>query len=230
MPISLNNRVTLKNGQVMGYAEVGDPQGAPVIHLHGLPSSRYEGTNSNHIKSAEQLHIRMILPDRPGVGLSEFRPYTIASYPDLLADFADQLGLERFPVVGYSSGGKFVVSCAWKMPERLTHAIVVAGSGPFDLPGVKEALSKSDRQVYGMAVKLPWVFKIMLGKIARDTKKDPASVLSLFTDISELDRATMKDPEVYRDARQDGERGFRAGNTRGGLRMENGGPARGASG
>ena len=196
MAIKTDNQVKLSDGRSIGYAEYGDPQGRPVLYFHGLPSSRFEMNNSDLIEIVERLHIRLILADRPGIGLSDFRPYTIASYPDIVAEFADKLGLNRFPVLGISSGGKFVAACAWKIPQRLTTATIVCGSAPFDLPGVKESLSKQDRQVYGMADKMPWLFRLMLWKIARDVRKNPASILSLFTEMSEVDKVVLARPKV----------------------------------
>jgi pimeloyl-ACP methyl ester carboxylesterase len=196
MAIKTDNQIKLSDGRSIGYAEYGDPQGRPVLYFHGLPSSRFEMNNPDLIQIAEQLHVRLILADRPGIGLSDFRSYTIASYPDIVAEFADKLGLDRFPVMGISSGGKFVAACAWKIPLRLTSATIVSGSAPFDMPGVKEALSKQDRQVYGMADKMPWLFRLMLVKIASGARKNPASVLSLFTELSEIDKAVLARPNV----------------------------------
>lgn len=182
----------------MGYAEYGDLTGKPVIHLHGLPSSRFEANNPDLVEIAERLHIRFIVPDRPGIGLSDWKPYTIADYPDIVVQFADQLGLDRFPVMGLSGGGKFVAACAWKVPQRLTTATIVSGTAPFDLPGVKEAVSKQDQQMYRIADKMPWLFRMMLWKIARDARKNPASIFSLFTDISESDKLALAQPNVKR--------------------------------
>jgi pimeloyl-ACP methyl ester carboxylesterase len=198
MAVKTDNQIKLSDGRAVGYAEYGDLQGKPVMHLHGLPSSRFEGSNPDLIEIATRLHARLIIPDRPGIGLSDWRPYTIASYPDLVAEFADKLGLDRFPVLGYSSGGKFAVACAWKIPQRLTAALVLAGSCPFDLPGAQAALSKQDRQIYSTADKMPWLFRLMLWKIARDARKNPESVLSLFTDISEPDKKALAHPNVKR--------------------------------
>lgn len=76
---------------------IRDLTGKPVIHLHGEPSSRFEVYNPDLVAIAERLHIRLILPARPGIGLSDWQSYTIASYPDILVQFADRLGLDRFP-------------------------------------------------------------------------------------------------------------------------------------
>jgi pimeloyl-ACP methyl ester carboxylesterase len=196
MYVKTDNQVKLSDGSSIGYAEYGDPQGRPVLHLHGLPSSRFEANNPDMSEVAARLNVRLLVPDRPGIGLSDFKPYTIGNYPDMVTTFADKLGLDRFAVMGLSSGGKFVAACAWKIPDRLTSASIVSGTAPFDLPGVKKTLSRSDKQLYDMADKIPWLFQIMLRKIANDTRKNPASVLSLFTDVCESDKQALDRPNV----------------------------------
>ena len=214
MSVKTDNQVKLSDGHSIGYAEYGDSQGRPVLYFHGLPSSRFELNDPDLIEIVERLQIRVIVADRPGIGLSDFKPYTIASYPDLVAEFADRLDLDKFPVIGISSGGKFVAACAWKISPRLTSATIVSGTAPFDLPGVKESLSKSDRQTYSMADKFPWLFRLVLWKIARDARKDPASILSLFTELSEVDKAVLGRPNVTRTFGQMVVEAFRQG-TRG---------------
>jgi pimeloyl-ACP methyl ester carboxylesterase len=196
MYVKTDNQVKLSDGSSIGYAEYGDPQGRPVLHLHGLPSSRLEANNPDMSEVAARLNVRLLVPDRPGIGLSDFKPYTIGNYPDMVATFADKLGLDRFAVMGLSSGGKFVAACAWKISDRLTSASIVSGTAPFDLPGVKKTLSKSDKQLYDLADKIPWLFQIMLKKIANDARKNPASVLSLFTDVCESDKQALDRPNV----------------------------------
>ncbi len=217
MSTKTDNQVKLGDGRAVGYAQYGDPDGRPVIHLHGMPSSRLELNNPDLDAIAERLHIRFIVPDRPGIGLSDWHSYTIANYPDLLVQFADELGLERFPVMGLSSGGKYVAACAWKVPQRLTGATIVSGTAPFDLPGVKEVLSKQDRQLYGLADKTPRLFRLPLWKIKRDVRKDPSSIITLFTDLCESDKALLDQPNVKRQAEQMVVEAFRQG-TRGAAR------------
>ena len=209
--MSTRDSSRLSGGRTVGYAEYGDLMGKPVIYLHGCPSSRFELSNPDLIGIAEQLHIRLIIPDRPGIGLSDWESYTIASYPDILVQFADQLGLDRFPLMGVSSGGKFVAACAWKFPQRLDTATIISGTAPFDLPGVKETLSKQDRLLYGTADKVPWLFHLELWKIARDVKKNPASILSLFADLCESDKVVLAQPNVNRMMEQTVPEAFRQG-------------------
>ena len=72
------------------------------------------------------------------------------------------------------------------------------GTAPFDLPGVKEALSKQERQEYGMADKLPWLFRLFLWKFARDARKNPASIYAMFANAVDADKALMTQPGVRR--------------------------------
>jgi pimeloyl-ACP methyl ester carboxylesterase len=99
-------RVRMADGTDVGYAEVGDPDGCPVLHLHGTPGSRLEVSIPAARRAAEDLGVRLIALDRPGVGLSPFRRFSIREYPRLVRGFADALGLERFAVTGVSSGGQ----------------------------------------------------------------------------------------------------------------------------
>lgn len=211
MPTKTENQIKFSDGHTVGYAEYGDLTGEPVIYLHGCPSSRLELNNPDMVAIAERLSIRLIVPDRPGIGLSDWETYTIANYPDIIAQFADQLGLERFPVLGVSSGGKFVAACAWKLPQRLTTATIVSGTAPFDLPGVKETLSKQDRMLYGTARKVPWLFRLELEKIAHDVKKNPASIIKLFGDLCESDKAVLAQPNVNGMMQQTVPEAFRQG-------------------
>jgi len=181
-------RIKLNDGHNVGYAEYGDPEGKPVLHFHGTPSSRFEADNPDLDAIAERLNVRYILPDRPGIGLSDWKPYTIASYPDIVAEFADKLGLDRFAVTALSGGGPFAIACAWKIPQRLTTVISVSSPAPFNIPGVKEALSKEERQQYDMADKMPWLFRLFLWKFVRDARKNPASIIAMFANAAEADK------------------------------------------
>jgi pimeloyl-ACP methyl ester carboxylesterase len=105
MSIQTECQLKLGDGHAIGYAEYGDLMGKPVVYLHGCPSSRLELSNPDLVGIAERLHIRLIVPDRPGIGLSDWKSYSIANYTDILVQFADQLGLDRFPLIGVSSGG-----------------------------------------------------------------------------------------------------------------------------
>ena len=196
MTAKTDNQIKLASGRTLGYAEYGDPHGKPVLHFHGLPSSRFELNSPGTEEAAARLHARIILVERPGIGLSDYQPYRIVGWPDLVTEFADLLQLERFAVMGYSSGTKYVAACAWKIPQRLSAAAIVSGNCPYDLPGARASLGSQDRLLYLLADKFPWLLRLILGKIAGEARKDPASVLKLSSEVSEPDKAAIAQPDI----------------------------------
>jgi pimeloyl-ACP methyl ester carboxylesterase len=165
-------RVKLSDGTMVGYAEAGDPAGPPVIYLHGTPSSRLEVGLPGIREAADDLGLRVLAPDRPGIGLSTFRRYSIADYPRLVGSFADALGLGTFAVTGVSGGGKYACACAWALPERVTRVALVSSTCSFDLPGARATWNAEDRRLYGSAARAPWLVRLFLAKVARDLRRD----------------------------------------------------------
>jgi hypothetical protein len=65
----LTQRVRLKNGRVVSFSEVGDRNGFPVFVFLGMGCVRYFIAFFDDLASSYGL--RLICPDRPGVGLSD---------------------------------------------------------------------------------------------------------------------------------------------------------------
>lgn len=63
--------IRLKDGRLLAYAEYGDPHGVPLFFFHGWPVTRLSGRILD--KPAKKLGIRVIAPDRPGIGLSDYK-------------------------------------------------------------------------------------------------------------------------------------------------------------
>jgi len=64
--------IKLKDGRNLGYSEYGDPSGKPIFEFHGNPSSRLGSILFD--EAARKLGIRIIGIDRPGMGLSDYKP------------------------------------------------------------------------------------------------------------------------------------------------------------
>ena len=171
-------RVELADGTTVGYAEAGDPAGPPVLYLHGSPSSRLEVDLPGIREAAQELGLRVLAPDRPGMGLSTFRRYSIADYPRLVRSFVDALGLGRFPVIGVSGGGKYACACAWGLPDRVTRVALVSSTCSFDLPGARATWNTEDRRLYRSADRVPWLVRLFFAKVARDVRRDPDALFS----------------------------------------------------
>jgi pimeloyl-ACP methyl ester carboxylesterase len=76
---STPNHIILTDGRRLGFAEFGDLQGRPVFYFHGFPGSRLEAKLAEKISL--DTHVRFIGIDRPGYGLSSFKPER-TFYPD----------------------------------------------------------------------------------------------------------------------------------------------------
>jgi pimeloyl-ACP methyl ester carboxylesterase len=87
--------------------------------------------------AADRLGIRWVSYDRPGYGGSTPRPdRDVASAAGDACAVADALSIERFAVMGHSSGGSHALACAALLPERVLGVVVVAGMAPFDAEGL----------------------------------------------------------------------------------------------
>nr|VFJ68885.1 MAG: Pimeloyl-ACP methyl ester carboxylesterase [Candidatus Kentron sp. DK] len=145
--------ITLDDGRALAYTEHGDPAGKPMFFFHGNPGSRLIRPADEGI--AERLGVRIITPDRPGYGLSDFQPgRRLLDYPRDITQLADALGLERFAVFGVSAGGMYVAVCAHSIPERLTGAAIVSGAAPFDRDNPYEGMGQAWKRAFRLC-KLP---------------------------------------------------------------------------
>jgi pimeloyl-ACP methyl ester carboxylesterase len=140
--------VTLHDGRTLEYADLGDPGGIPVVFFHGTPATGGQGAVVADM--ATRHGVRLIAPSRPGYGASTLSPPGLArSAPDTV-ELADQLGLDRFALLGSSGGGPFALAMAAAAPERVS-AVSVQGS-PGRYAEVKpEVIGDGDRRALDLA-------------------------------------------------------------------------------
>src|ERR671916_1313979 len=87
--------------------------------------------------AADRLGIRWASYDRPGYGGSTPRPdRDVASAAADASAVADALGIERFAVMGHSSGGSHALACAALLPECVLGVVSVSGVAPFGAEGL----------------------------------------------------------------------------------------------
>ncbi|MFC1845981.1 alpha/beta fold hydrolase [Chloroflexota bacterium] len=134
-----NQQIKLKDGRSLGYAEYGSPDGKTILCFHGFPGSRLDWMYFDDACKPETLNARIIVADRPGMGLSDFKSgRRLLDWADDVVELAEALQLDRFAVLGISGGGPYTAACAYKIPERLTVAAIISGMGPSEAPGSKE--------------------------------------------------------------------------------------------
>ncbi|MEV4517395.1 alpha/beta hydrolase [Dactylosporangium sp. NPDC049525] len=118
-----------RDGRALRVEISGDPSGSPVFLLHGTPGSRVGPKPRSGV--LYRLGIQLICYDRPGYGGSDRdRERTVASAAADIQAIADELGVDRFAVVGRSGGGPHALAAAACLPEHVTRTAVLVGVAP----------------------------------------------------------------------------------------------------
>ncbi len=128
--INKEETLRLSDGRRLQFAEFGDPQGKPVIHIHGILGCRYERLSDD--AATRHSGIRLIIPDRPGYGLSD--PALGHGYLDFVDDLLallDHLELEQCAIMGLSVGAVYGSAFAYKAPHRLLRLAMISTTPPF---------------------------------------------------------------------------------------------------
>jgi pimeloyl-ACP methyl ester carboxylesterase len=144
-----DEQARLPCGRMLGYAEYGDPAGRPVMFFHGWPSSRYQGKLLH--AGAVARGLRVIAPDRPGIGLSDAcGDRGFSQWPADVAALADRIGVDRFHVCGMSGGGPYALATAAEMPQRVIATAVLCGAPPLGDQAVRAQLHPVYRTLAGL--------------------------------------------------------------------------------
>lgn len=195
-----SQQIQLPDGRRLGYDEYGPAEGKPVFYFHGSPSSRVEWRIFGSDALAQELGLRVIVPDRPGMGLSDFQPgRRLSDWPSDVVALAGHLALDRFAVLGYSLGGPYAAVCARRIPDRLTRAALVSSMSPYNIPGVTEDINPGTLQFLNLArdnPRLNQLFMRMLGFSARYLPK--RMIANAMANLPPSDREVVADPEVQR--------------------------------
>jgi pimeloyl-ACP methyl ester carboxylesterase len=173
------HHLTLPDGRRLAYAEYGNPGGPPVLYFHGSPSSRLEPLLIGQ-EALCRSGLRILTPDRPGMGGSDFQPNRgFSDWPKDAVALADALGLGQFAVLGNSGGGPYAAVCAAKIPERLTAAVIVSGGWRMDWPEAKKNMPFVNRLVLILADKAPFLLRPMLKMMASTSGGDRDKELAM---------------------------------------------------
>jgi len=165
----------LPDGRDLAFAEYGDPGGVPVIAFHGTPGSRLQLAPAD--AAARTAGVRLVSVDRPGYGHSTFAPdRRLPGWPSDVVAVADNLGIDRFAVLGVSGGGPHALACAAGLSGRLTAVGVVSSPSP---PSAAPAEHRGPAGWLGRVVAFRALVGLVVAMLIAVVRRFPVAALRL---------------------------------------------------
>jgi len=194
-PAAWSQTITLADDRTLGFAEFGARDGTPVFYFVGGNSSRLEGRWLD--ADARDANVRLIVPDRPGFGASDFVRRSLMDWPADVAALADAIAVERFGVLALSGGGPHALATAYARPERITRVAVVSGLAPPDMPNRYEGMWFPVRTLFFLNRWAPPLGRFALGQMS-SFYADPEQMRErMLGSLPEADVALMTErPEI----------------------------------
>jgi len=106
----------------MHYIDEGE--GDVLFFMHGTPTWSFEWRN---IVRELRSNYRCIAPDLIGFGLSDRPrkfPYTPEAHAEAIAEFVQQVGLDRFTLIVHDYGGPIALPICLRWPERVDRLVL----------------------------------------------------------------------------------------------------------
>jgi pimeloyl-ACP methyl ester carboxylesterase/1-acyl-sn-glycerol-3-phosphate acyltransferase len=106
-------KLTLRDGRTLAYMDRGPRAGTPFLYFHGFQGSRLERIPGLD-EILTKLNIRLISPDRPGIGLSTpARARTVVGWANDVHQLTERiLGPgQPFSILGFSAGATYALAC-----------------------------------------------------------------------------------------------------------------------
>ncbi len=109
-----------QTGRVISFSEVGDPEGSVIFCCVGMGLTRF--ITAFYDELASTLKLRLLTPDRPGVGGSE--PHTDGldtplGWPDDVRAICQHLKITKFSILAHSAGAIYALATALRMPQHI---------------------------------------------------------------------------------------------------------------
>lgn len=134
------------DGLSLHYQDTGRPDAPVLILLHGFGASLQTWDTWVPQLARDYRVIRLDLPGFGLTGATPTRDYSEARDVATLKQFADQLGLHHFSVLGHSLGGKLAWALAADVPDRVKTLVLMApdgfappdqwGTKPYEVPAI----------------------------------------------------------------------------------------------
>ncbi|WUD73179.1 alpha/beta hydrolase [Streptomyces sp. NBC_00510] len=182
------------DGGVISVEVVGEPDAPAVLFCHGLADSG--STVYALAGAARTLGLRLIAPDRPGIGGTDACRLTqVVDWAAEAASVLDALEVGSVALLGVSGGGAFAAACASELPDRVHSLLLIAPLGPPNWP--TRGMAAGQRASLPIARHAPAFGGWFLGRLATLARRTPGLFLRLATsEMPAGDRRALAEPDA----------------------------------
>lgn len=204
-------KVFLRDGRTLAYMDRGPRTGTPILYFHGFQGSRLERVPGLEEMLAK-LNIRLISPDRPGIGLSTpSHSRTLVGWVGDVRQLTDQLlgPNQPFSILGFSAGATYALACG-KL-SGLQAMSLVSGMG---LPHLISSWRRYSSQAWHILLSAKLAnfrsstfIRIEKKQLDRIFREWPAYFEEIKSDLSEDDQRLLSKTEAeepFRENRREG--------------------------
>lgn len=192
-------QVRRPDGGAIAVEVVGAPDALPVLFCHGLAESRLAAHRL--AAAAYRLGLRIIAPDRPGIGGTD--PVRLGRVVDWVRDAGqvlDALGIGAAHLLGVSAGGPYAAACAARMPGRTCRLTLVAPLGAPEWPTT--GMAPWQRRSLRLGARAPWFAGWFLSRLVTLDRRTPRMYYGLVTaEMPGADRRALARPDLWDDFR-----------------------------
>jgi pimeloyl-ACP methyl ester carboxylesterase len=182
----------MRDGRKLEITEYGDRTGHPAFFFHGLIGSHHQASYISD--EAGRAGLRIIAPNRPGVGRSEFiaRKSALDSVSDV-EDVARALEIDDFSLIGISGGTPYALAALSRLTHRVKTVTVISGMGPMRLPGALRGMDRRRRAALEAGSRWPHLARRGFQKAMNRFRANPEGFLNrLVKTWSSADQALFK--------------------------------------
>jgi pimeloyl-ACP methyl ester carboxylesterase len=169
-----------------------------VLFFHGTPASKHNWHLGHDPRLLEELNLRVLALDRPGLGGSTYqRGRTLQDWVQDVQAFADQLELDGFSLLGYSGGSSFALACALGLGERVKHTTIVSGMVDLTHPSLASFPPQQNNQVMRLGSTKPWASRLVYRMMSLSARYTPNMMIKqLLAMVPPADQEVIMQPEV----------------------------------
>jgi pimeloyl-ACP methyl ester carboxylesterase len=192
----VEGEVVRPDGRVVAWARWSDSTGRPLLQIHGTPGSRLASSADEGLYA--RIGANVVTFDRPGYGRSSRHPgRTVYSAADDALAVADELGWERFSVLGVSGGGPHALAVGARAPERIHRLGIAVGATPIEFVDPADLIAINREAQRRIREEGRASLEEFLAEPARQLAADPGAAIDVvMADAPPVDREMLNQPAV----------------------------------